>query len=83
VALIRYRFAVVEWYETARRREYQVLTDEGVHKAAWLVGAAFSSDHSRTPIRGLQLLSEEPPVYDANGVVVVEEQDVRDLMEWR
>lgn len=83
VDLVRYRFAVVEWYATDRSREYQVLTDEGVHKAAWLAGSAFATDHPRTPLRSLRLLSEEAPMYDASGIVVVEEQDLRDGMEWR
>lgn len=81
--LVRYRFAVVEWFATDRRREYQVLTDEGVHMAAWLAGAAFASLYPRTPIRSLRLLSATAPSYDAKGVVIVEEADLRDILEWR
>lgn len=81
--LIRYRFSVVEWYATDRRREYQVLTDEGAAKAAWMAGSAFAANHPRTPIRSLRLLSEEAPARAADGVVVIEEHDLRDLLEWR
>lgn len=82
-SLVRYRFSVVEWYATDRRREYQVLTDAGAHKAAWMAGAAFAAKHPRTPIRSLRLLSEEAPAHDAQGVLIVDEHDLRDQLEWR
>ena len=73
--MVRYRFAVVEWYADTRR-EYSAVTDEGEHKAAWLVGSAFAHAHPRTPIRRLELLSREP-------TEVAADHDLRDLNEWR
>ena len=73
--MTRYRFAVVQWYVDTRP-EYSAVTDQGEHKAAWLVGSAFAQAHPRTPIRRLDLLSHEP-------TEVVAENDLRDLNEWR
>lgn len=81
--LVRYRFLVVKWHVTDRVPKYQVLTSEGVHKAAWMAGSAFASDHPRTSIRRLELLSEEAPDYDEEGIVVGENQDLRDVIELR
>ena len=73
--MARYRFAVVEWYAETRR-EYSAVTDQGEHKAAWLVGSAFAKARPRTPIRRLELLSQE-------ATEVAAEDDLRDLNEWR
>ena len=75
VSMARYRFAVEEWYADTRR-EYSAVTDQGEHKAAWLVGSAFAQAHPRTPIRRLELLSQEPAKATAD-------DDLRDLNEWR
>jgi hypothetical protein len=83
MSLMRYRFAVVEWYADERRREVQVLTEAGVHKAAWMAGAAFSAQHPRTPIRDLLLLEATEPQFGADGVVVTESDDVQDPIELR
>lgn len=83
MALTRYRFSVVEWYQDDRRREVQVLTDAGVHKAAWMAGASFDAAHPRTPIRDLVLLWEREPEFGADGVVVTEPGDIQDPIELR
>lgn len=72
----RYRFAVVEWYDDTRRREFTAVTEEGEHKAAWLVGNAFATAHPGTPIRRLELVSKAA-AHNA------EVEDLRDLNEWR
>ena len=73
--MARYRFAVVEWYADTRL-EYSAVTDQGEHKAAWLVGDAFAEAHPRTPIRRLESLSQEPTEAAAD-------DELRDLNEWR
>jgi hypothetical protein len=80
---MRYRFAVVDWWRDDRRREVQVLTDGGVHKAAWMAGASFGDLHPRTPLRTIVLLWEREPEEAPDGVAVVEPEDIRDLMELR
>jgi hypothetical protein len=72
----RSHFAVLEWYDETRRREFFAVTAEDEHKAAWLVGSAFANAHPRTPIRRLELLSQEV-------VKKAEPDDLRDLNEWR
>jgi hypothetical protein len=75
MSMVRYRFAVVEWYADTRS-EYSAVTDQGEHKAAWLVGTAFAEAHPRTPIQRLELLAQE-------STQAAEEHDLRDLNEWR
>jgi hypothetical protein len=72
MALMRYRFAVVEWYADELRREVQVLTEAGVHKAAWIAGASFSAQHPRSPIRDLVLLKATEPELGADGFVITQ-----------
>lgn len=72
----RYLFEVVEWYVDDRRRRYWAITEGGEHKAAWLVGSAFESEHPRTPIKDLVLVSVEASQ-------TAQPDDLRDANEWR
>ena len=48
-----------------------------------MAGAAFAANHPPEPHPEPATASEEAPAHDGNGLLIVDEQDLRDQLEWR